>query len=323
MERSIKKPLLFAVTKLFAAALLAFPANAFVVVLPGDAPRDPVEALDYSPRWHSSEASLVDDGERGLGGGLEFSVDNSFCELLNFIDDPALFQGNSVCEILHGIILESAAKWSGDNQTLRLVDVTDVISAERDRDTDGFGHGAELDFFAVERSEMRELGTRNGTDAVTWGYWVGLPPISTNGKTLPDAATRVASDIYFSTDRCYYIFDPGERTGCAHFTPLLVHELGHFYGLSHPDQARNRNIDSDRDPLTRVIIDCSDPKQDLRQSRSFDENAYMYSVSTARNWPDGPSVDDQAGLAFLYPVCSTEELLAIRNAAEDALPAED
>jgi hypothetical protein len=167
MERGIKKPLLFAITKLLAAALLAFPANAFVVVLPGDAPRDPVEALDYSPRWHANETSLVDDGERGLGGGLEFSIDDSFCELLNFIDDPALFQENSVCEILHGIILESAAKWSGDNQTLRLVDVTDVVSAERDRDTDGFGHGAELDFFAVERREMRELGTRNNTDAVT------------------------------------------------------------------------------------------------------------------------------------------------------------
>jgi hypothetical protein len=256
MERNIKTPLLFAITKLFAVALLAFPANAFVVVLPGDVPEEALEALDYSPRWHSSEASLVDDGERG-------------------------------------------------------------------RDTDGFGHGAELDFFAVERREMRELGTRNDTDAVTWGYWVGLPPISTNGRTLPEAATRVASDIYFATDRCYYIFDPGERSGCAHFTPLLVHELGHFYGLTHPDQARDRNIDSDPDPLTRVVIDCSDPKRDLRQSRSFDENSYMYSVSTARNWPDGPSADDQAGLAFLYPVCSTEELLSIRNAAEDALPAEN
>ena len=57
----------------------------FVVEGPRGGGRDALDHLERAPRWALSTGILVDTQARGLGGGLEYSIDDSLCGL-RFID---------------------------------------------------------------------------------------------------------------------------------------------------------------------------------------------------------------------------------------------
>ena len=58
---------------------IILPATAFVV----EGPRRPAVSakahLATAPRWGNSRSAFLQSGERGLGGGLEYVVDDSIC----------------------------------------------------------------------------------------------------------------------------------------------------------------------------------------------------------------------------------------------------
>jgi len=290
-----------AVGSLLVAALAAGSAYSFVVIEGEARPEDPLAALAQAPRWQANTESFVASGERGLGGGLEFSVDAKFCDALDFDDDPS-------CEQIHAAIAEAGRKWSAGHPLIRFVDVTEAVAtAESAGFESNFGRGAEIDFFARRREGTDFFA--DGASAVTHQSINYLKPRSTSGATLWDSAGTIAeADIYFSADKCYYLQILAPNRDCVHFGSLLMHELGHVLGLDHPEEFTAWNVDSDGDPKTLVDIDCRDPRAGLRHSENYERDAVAVSeVNGDRNWRIGPTVDDLAGRDFLYPFCAEDE----------------
>ena len=113
---------------LVAAVLLTgSPAKAFVINTNASPETDALEAAKTAAVWSANMRSLLESGERGLGGGLEYSVDPSVCTELNFVDD-------SSCEDIRALIAAAGAMWSLGNPNISFVDVTDILrqrAAER------------------------------------------------------------------------------------------------------------------------------------------------------------------------------------------------
>ncbi|MCF6329176.1 MAG: peptidase M10A and M12B matrixin and adamalysin, partial [Henriciella sp.] len=71
--------------RVFGLVLAIFFSMAFVVEGPRGGGVDAKDHLERSPRWGLTSGSMVNTGERGLGGGLEFAIDASVCTM-TFID---------------------------------------------------------------------------------------------------------------------------------------------------------------------------------------------------------------------------------------------
>jgi len=293
--------------------LLSSPANAFVANASDLAASDPIAAAPTTPRWNANSRALVDSGERGLGGGLEFSVDSAFCTSLNFVDQ-------TTCADIRALIVEAGEKWGEENPNIYLVDVTELITA---REPGNFATelelGAEINFFARSRDVMEGEAERAAASAGTMVN--NSKPQSTNGTTLWGAeGTITHASVHFTTDNCYYLLTPVAPGVCVPFGLILLHEIGHVLGLGHPDELTHWNLDSDEDASTPIEIQCQNPLAGLRHSESYDPDSMMISNQTAnQEWESALRLDDYAGRDFLYPVCTEEELssapsLAITNA---------
>jgi len=277
-------------------------ASAFTIddALTHGTPADPSDDLLDAARWTNVPGSLVGEGVRGLGGGIEYAIAPDLCPKLlpRFIDRPA-----PICDQVLGAIRQAFDRWGQGHPVLRFVDVSGRIRAQIPpqgvRDP-WRGFGAEIDLLAFSPREYPSLG-RFGSYTAFW--YVFRAPMGTNGRVLP-GNTLTSADIVLSTETCYNLDPALAGRGCNHFESLVLHEIGHALALDHPNEFRHRNFDSDGDPTNEIPIDCQDPTRGLRLSPNIDPNAVMNS-SLGRPEPIHPALtnDDLGGRNFLYPIC--------------------
>ncbi|MEM8615817.1 MAG: DUF4189 domain-containing protein [Pseudomonadota bacterium] len=274
---------------------------AFVVEGPRWGATDARTNLEQAPRWGPTQGSLVERGERGLGGGLEYAIDESICEL-NFID-------GSTCGTVKDILTEALGRWSSGHPAINFVDVSDDIEPAFPLSATGeAGQGAEIDFFAT-RGRFFPPFLNPATAGYTIFYEGETKPMAlTNGTTLPQTSWIQSADVRFSAERCYYIESGQGRPDCIHFPSLALHEIGHALGIGHPDERPHLNLDSDDDAGNRLNVDCREPLRGLFASGQFSGAAVMVGqdVHGPGRWRRGLSYSDIAARDALYPHCGIE-----------------
>lgn len=270
-------------------------------------PNDFSDDLLAAARWNNVPGSLADQGVRGLGGGIEYSMAVDFCTRLitRFIDTP-----KPTCEQLRKAFRSALDRWAADHPILKFADVSDRITAMQPpaghpRPWQGFG--AEIDFFALSPTEFPRV---RGLGAWTSFWYLFAEPVGTNGQVLP-GNTLTSADIIFNANACYHLDPALEGRGCNHFESLVLHEVGHALALDHPNEFPQRNWDSDDEPTNEIPTDCHDPTQGLKLSRRIDPKAVMNSSrGSAEPVHAALTNDDLGGRNFLYPICSTSSTQA-------------
>jgi len=300
--------LLLAVVFMIGWGLVSLPEEALGFTLDdaltNGTPDDPSDDLLDAARWSDVPGSLVEEGVRGLGGGLEYSIASDFCTRLipRFIDFP-----KPSCDELREAIRRAFDRWAAGHPVLTFTDVSARINpmlppVGHSRPWEGFG--AEIDLFALSPAEypkVRNLG------AYTSFWYLYADPLGTNGRELP-GNTLTSADIVFNTSVCYHLSPALAGRGCNHFESLVLHEIGHALALDHPNEFPHRNFDTDNDPTNEIPIDCVDPTKGLKLSAKIDSNAVMNS-SLGRPQPVRLELtnDDLGGRNFLYPICEEAE----------------
>jgi hypothetical protein len=299
------------------ALCLAGTAAAFVVQGPRRSTGSILEDLAQAPRWDASGGSLIYDGVRGLGGGLEYALDESVCQLR--------FMDGSTCQDAQRMVAEAVSRWQAGHANLYFTEVTGHIPPSRPREVRGQPRveGAEIDIMAAGSATFPVF--ENG--AIT-AYTIlysepGRALTRTDGSISRLIDGRASSaDIWINADRCYYV-DPAAvdrvPVGCVHFGTMILHELGHAIGLDHPDGAPGSNItarsvlgrgfaartgaEAAPAPLTEGA--CSVGVSGLVIGQAIDRSAVMIGsdVWKPRQWLQGLTPDDLAGRDALYPNC--------------------
>ena len=122
-------------------------ASAFVVEGPRVSTGDALTDLKRAPRWADTHGSLRENGVRGLGGGLEYAVDDSICTL-NFVDETN-------CDTAKRFIDEALERWADGHEKLTFTNVSGEIAPSFPLAVFGqTDQGAEIDFYASTPSEF-------------------------------------------------------------------------------------------------------------------------------------------------------------------------
>ncbi len=273
----------------------------FSVEGPRGAPGDAIARLEHTPRWTANTTSLVDGGARGLGGGLEYAVDASVCEL-RFVD-------GSRCVDIHAALAGALKRWQSGHPALAFTDVSDAIAPAFPLAAFGrSGQGAEIDFFAASPADFPPFRAPQVTGYTIFYERRSDTLVLSNGRQAPGVATIESADIRFNAARCYYIDPAGGRADCLHFPSVALHEIGHALAIAHPEEAPQFNLDTDSEPGNAMAIDCEDPARGLRVSPRYDGAAVAIGrdVQGPGRWLRGLTFDDQAARDALYPHCEIE-----------------
>jgi hypothetical protein len=274
----------------------------FVVEGPRGGAGDALDHLERAPRWALSTGSLVDTQARGLGGGLEYSIDDSLCGL-RFIDA-------STCDDVKEVVVEAFAEWASGHPALNFVDVSDSVpaafplAATREQE-----QGAEIDIFAATGRYFPPFQNA-ALNGYTIFYEGDAQAITlTNGQVLPNVSAIQSADIRLNADRCYYIDPQQGRPNCVHFPSLLLHEVGHAIGLGHPEENPHLNLNVDAGPDGGRSIDCRAPYAGLRTDQAINGAAVMIGrdVQGPGRWARGLTQDDALARDALYPHCGIQK----------------
>ncbi len=274
---------------------------AFVVEGPRGGGVDGRDHLERAPRWGLSSGSLLATGGRGLGGGLEYSVDASVCRL-RFID-------GADCGAVQAAIAAALNEWASGHPALVFTDISAQVSpAIPLAQTREAGQGAEIDFFAATGEDFPPF-----LNPSTTGYTIfyeGDPGtvVLTNGQVLETIGQIQSADVRFNAGRCYYLDTKQGRPECLHFPSVVLHEVGHALGIGHPDENPRFNLDIDDDPSNEMVIDCLQPSQGLRVSAAYEGAAVLIGrdVQGPGRWRRGLTWDDVAARDALYPHCGIQ-----------------
>ncbi len=281
-------------------------ASAFVVEGPRKSTGNAIEDLKRASRWSMTDGSLLATGQRGLGGGLEYSVDESICEI-HFVD-------GATCADARSVIAAALERWSSGHPILKFTDVSDQITPSFPLAVIGeTDQGAEIDFYAATALQFPNFrnAQMNGY-TIFYDRPVGYVTLS-NGMRSDWAKDRIESaDIRVNRERCFYVDENFAKTkpGCVHFPTLIFHEIGHALGLGHPEEYPSKNIDNDDVPYNAVNVNCLAAVDSLKVSRNVAGSAVMVrrNVHSPGLWKRGLSHDDVAGRDALYPHCDITPL---------------
>ena len=269
--------------------------------LTNNTPTDPTDDLLDAARWTNLPETFAEQGVRGLGGGLEYSISAEFCARIipSFIDHPS-------CGQLRQSVQQSFDLWAEGHPVLRFVEISDRVKPELPPlgvSDPWRGFGAEIDLFALSPEEYPNV---SGFGAWTQFWYLFADPIGTRGLVLP-GNTLTSVDLVFNSEACFH-HDPNQASkGCNHFGSLLLAEIGHALGLDHPNEFNGRNFDSDSDPANSIPIDCQSPTQGLIISPLVDPQAVMNSgLGKPQHVQMQLTPDDLGGRNFLYPICPAE-----------------
>ena len=276
------------------------PAFAFTVDGPRGGGADPIDHLLNAPRWAATSGSLVETGQRGLGGGLEYVVDDSLCDLR--FDDESV-----TCEEIHNVLTAAFAVWADGHPDISFTDVTGEVSPAFPLAALGQeDQGAEIDIYAAKPSRFPPF-LRSGVHGYTFYYSrASAPFLMTNGQTTAPRGGRIESvDIRFNEGSTYTMNPLSDCVQCVHFPSLALHEIGHSLGLGHPEELNQYNLDSDSLPGNPIPINCLAPETGLVHNPLIDGAAVLIGqdVQGPGRWKRGLSYDDEAARNALYPDC--------------------
>lgn len=277
------------------------PAQGFVVEGPRDGAVDALDHLRRAPRWALTAGSLAATGERGLGGGLEYVLDDSLCAL-EFIDA-------SSCADIKASVREAFAMWADGHGLLRFVEAPAGTRVGWPLAVAGLSdQGAEIDVMGAGAAEFPLFASRRVKGYTIFYERPAEGLVLTNGQTLPGSVGRLESaDVRFSAAQCYYRDVERARADCVHFPSLALHEIGHALGIDHPEEKALFNLDTNTDPNDRLVVDCRNPEAGLRASPAIQPAAVAIGqdVQGPGRWKRGLTWDDVAARDALYPHCGT------------------
>ncbi len=291
-----------AVLRIFSAGLVGIALQilaGFTVEGPRGGTDNAVASLKLSPRWELTGGSLVENGERGLGGGLEYVIDDSICALR--------FTDGTTCEQARAAIAGALQEWRSGHPAIQFTDVTGQIEpATPLAELSPGGQGAEIDFLAATPEQFAPF--RNPSVAgYTMFYERAVGAIRLTNGRFGSAVSRLESaDVRFNAARCYYLDPAQARSNCIHLPSLALHEIAHALGIAHPEENIARNLDSDNDPANPITIDCMDPTRGLFAAPEINGAAVAIGrdVQGPGRWHRGLTYDDVAARDALYPHCS-------------------
>ena len=289
---------------LFLGCLSVLPAFGFVV----EGPRRPAVSaqahLETAPRWGNSSSAFLQTGERGLGGGLEYVIDDSICQM-SFVDGAS-------CAARQQAIRGALDQWASGHPSIWFVDITGQVAPSFPLAAAGeTRQGAEIDFFG---STAVDFPVFRNTRITGYTLFYERPQASlemTNGHVLNGPIGVIESaDVRLNADRCYYLDAENPVAACVHFPSLLLHEISHAIGIGHPEEKVHLNLDTDDVAGNELQIDCQAPANGLMVTTDYDGAAVAHGqdVQGPGRWRRGLSWDDVAARDALYPNCDIERI---------------
>lgn len=293
------------VTPFLLAGLTALPCHAFTVEGPKGGGKTALDHFLNAPRWIANTDSLITSGTRGLGGGLEYVLDDSLCEL-QFVETDL------TCEDIKSAFRQALAVWSEGHPDLNFTDVSSEVRASFPLAALGeTDQGAEIDVFAARPAQFPPF-LNSATHAFTFFYTKqGGAYRSTNGRIIaPSDGWIESADIRFSTTTRYTLGPTTDCQPCISFPALALHEIGHALGIGHADEMPQYNLDTDSMPGNAMHIDCQQPENGLKNIPDIDGNAISIgqNVGHWEQWQRGLSFDDLAARNALYPNCNIKTI---------------
>lgn len=256
-------------------------------------------ALDpmTSTRWDA--APHAGTGGAGLHDGVQVAVEPGFAETLIQATLGAVTPADVID--VESTIRAAFAAW--ENPVLAFTIVFDGSAAR------GTGVGTEIDLFVVPGSDPA-FTTTGALAGVTFFAPVNVADrLLTNGTTLAGLAyTRTDIFLNQTSIAAFATLFPTRAEKLAALQRLLMHEIGHALGLGHPNEFPASNLDTDGDPLNRMVIDPAAPFASLVLSPAIDGDTVMSNLpatipaalsrTALRN-------DELGGRDVLYPALPT------------------